>query len=139
MSFRPESLGATAPPAGVVDYRLARNAILTQFRKGRLSRLDVCDAQTELLRNATACGKPAPDQLPCPICESTGIVHVTYVFGSRLPASGRCISKGDAELARMNRSTTSYAAYVVEVCPDCRWNHLVRSFPLGRPSRAARS
>ena len=130
MSFRTESLGA-ARPAGVVDYRLARNSIIKEFRRGRLKRVDVCDAQPELLRNAAYCGRPAEE--PCPICAGQ-MVLVTYVFGSRLPASGRCIIKMD-ELAKLDRAPEERAAYVVEVCGDCSWNHLVRSFPVGRRRR----
>lgn len=128
MSFRPDSLGATTRPAGQVDYRLARNAIIKEFRRGRLTRLDVCDAQPELLRNAEHCGRPATE--PCPICEAE-MVLVTYVFGSRMPPSGRCITKID-DLAKLDRAAEERAAYVVEVCSGCAWNHLVRSFPLGR-------
>lgn len=134
MAFGPGSLpgAAAGAPAGVVDFRLARNAILAEYRKGRLSRIDVCDAQPELLRNAVHCGRPAPD--PCPICEAD-MVLVTYVFGSRLPASGRCVTSLE-ELAKLDRGTAEYAAYVVEVCDGCSWNHLVRSFPVGRRGRA---
>ena len=59
---------------------------------------------------------------------------VTYVFGSRLPASGRCISS-KGELAQLSRRTTELAAYVVEVCQECAWNHLARTFPVGRGRR----
>ena len=54
---------------------------------------------------------------------------MTYVFGSRLPASGRCITS-KAELARLAARTSPYAAYAVEVCTACRWNHLARSYLL---------
>jgi hypothetical protein len=129
MSFRPDAIGAAARPTGVVDYRLARNSIVKEFKRGRLTRLDVCDAQPELLRNAKHCGRPAPE--PCPICESQ-LVLVTYVFGNRLPPNGRCITKMK-ELATFERATIERAAYVVEVCGECAWNHLVRSYPIGRP------
>lgn len=112
----------------MVDFRLARNMVVSEFRKGRLSRLDVCDAHPELLRAARNVGEPATQH--CPICESGQLVFVTYVFGSRLPASGRCITSR-AELATLNRRSREVACYVVEVCPDCAWNHLARTFPLG--------
>ena len=131
MSFRPDAIGSAARPTGVVDYRLARNGIVKEFKRGRLTRLDVCDAQPELLRNAQHCGRPAAE--PCPICEGA-MVLVTYVFGSRLPASGRCITKLD-ELTKMDRAREERAAYVVEVCAECSWNHLVRSYPIGRRPR----
>src|SRR3981081_4152466 len=55
VSFRPEALRG-APPgvpvAGEITYRLARNAVGDQVRKGRLSRHDVCDAHTELFPSA---------------------------------------------------------------------------------------
>ena len=40
--------------------------------------------------------------MECPICEEDHIVLVTYAFGARLPASGRCITtKGElAKLAK---------------------------------------
>lgn len=128
MSFRPDAIGAAARPTGVVDYRLVRNSTVKEFKRGRLTKLDVCDAQPELLRNAKHCGRPA--QEPCPICEGD-LVLVTYVFGSRLPPSGRCITKLN-ELTKFDRAAEERAAYVVEVCPDCAWNHLVRSYPVGR-------
>ena len=114
---------------GQVDYRLARQHAVAEFRRGRLSRLDVCDAHPELLRNARELGEPITQR--CPICEDAQLVLVTYVFGPRLPASGRCISSKD-ELAKLGRRPTQLAAYVVEVCQECSWNHLARTFLLGR-------
>ena len=128
-TFRPAAIkGASASLPGQVDYRLARQHLVAEFRRGRLSRLDVCDAHPELLRNATQLGE-AINQ-PCPICEDNQLVLVTYVFGPRLPASGRCISSKQ-ELAKLGRGRQPLAAYVVEVCTDCSWNHLARTFVLG--------
>lgn len=130
MGFRPEALGGpgAGAHAGEIDYRLARNATISEFRKGRLSRLDVCDAQTELMRAATNIGEPT--SIDCPICEDATVVLVTYVFGARMPASGRAISS-KAELTKLAKAATELAAYVVEVCPECRWNHLARSGTVG--------
>jgi len=126
MSFRPDALrGApSTPPAGEISYRLARNAVIDQFRKGRLSRLDVCDAHPELLRAARGVGDRTTEV--CPICEETDLVHVSYAFGPGLPARGRLISS-PADLARTARGHDA-ACYVVEVCPECSWNHLARTF-----------
>jgi Family of unknown function (DUF5318) len=130
MSFNVSAIrGSAAGVPGQVDYRLARQHALAEFRRGRLSRLDLCDAHPELLRNALALGEAVAE--PCPICEGDELVLVTYVFGPRLPASGRCISSKD-ELAKLNRSSARLAAYVVEVCRQCSWNHLARTFLLGR-------
>ncbi len=131
MTFRPDVVrGAAGALSGIVDYRLTRNGVIKEFKKGRLTRLDVCDAHPELVRNARHCGSPTDD--PCPICESADdLVVVTYVFGARMPASGRCMLSA-AELARLQRGNQELAAYVVECCRACNWNHLLRSFPVGR-------
>ena len=55
---------------------------------------------------------------------------VTYVFGSRLPAHGRCVSSR-AEMAALDARADDLTAYVVEACVECRWHHLLRVLPLG--------
>ena len=112
---------------GEIDYRLERQRILAAYRSGAQSELAVCDAQGELLRNAEHCGSTTDE--PCPICIEQPLRHVTYVFGPRLPSGGRCITS-PAELARLSKRKSPYNAYVVEVCIDCGWNHLVRSYLL---------
>ena len=92
MSFRPEALRGSQPGApGQIDYRLSRRHVLAELRRGRLGRPDVCDAHPELMRAARHMGRPASET--CPICEETDVVHVTFAFGSRLPASGRCVAR----------------------------------------------
>lgn len=130
MSLGPDSLrGAVSGAApGEIDYRLARRHAVDEFRRGRLSRLDLCDAHPELLRAARNCGVATGED--CPICEAAQVVLVSFVFGPRLPAHGRCISER-RELAQLSRRREELACYVVEVCPECSWNHLNRSFPIG--------
>ena len=112
----------------MIDYRLARMSVVSEYRKGRLARHEVCDAHPELKRAAQSASEPT--EMECPICEEANIVLVTYAFGARLPASGRCItSKG--ELAKLAKGRSQLAAYVVEVCPACSWNHLAKTFLLG--------
>lgn len=136
MTFRPESLQArgagTAAGPGEVDYRLVRKHTLDEFRRGRLGRLDVCDAHPELLRAARNVGEARSEA--CPICEEPSLTLVSFAFGARLPAHGRCITTRK-ELAQLRRSTTESTCYVVEVCTGCSWNQLVRSFRLGAPTR----
>ena len=85
MGFRPGALDGlqTSPTGGQVEYLLARNSVIREFRKGRLSRLDVCDAHPELIRAASNLGRPIGEQ--CPICEESDLVEVTFVFGAKLP------------------------------------------------------
>lgn len=139
MSFRPETMrGAPGDGqvVGHIDYRLARNAVISEFRKGRLSRPDVCDAHPELLRAAANVGELSQED--CPICEGDKVRLVSYVFGSRLPPSGKCITSR-RELARLSRTTRDLACYVVEVCPTCSWNHLAQTFAIGGSAPSGRS
>ena len=137
VSFRPETVrgapGAAASP-GQVDYRLARNSVVKEFKRGRLSRLDVCDAHPELVRTANGMGSPA-DQ-PCPICEEPALRYVSYAFGPRLPPGGAAFAN-TAELDKLTRRAGDVACYVVEVCPACSWNHLARTYAAGRRRRAS--
>jgi hypothetical protein len=128
MSLRPEALrgaGEGAHVAGQVDYRLARNSIVSEFHKGRLSRLDICDAHPELLRAAINVGDESRED--CPICEEAKVRLVSYVFGSRLSPSGVCVTTRQ-EMIKLARTAKDMVCYVVEVCPSCSWNHLYRSF-----------
>lgn len=113
--------------AGQIDYRLARLNVLTAFRSGDLSTAQVCDAQSELSRNARHCGVAVDER--CPICDAEALRNVTYVFGPRLPSGGRCVTSL-AELNRLSRRQATYVAYVVEVCVECAWNHLIRCYAL---------
>ncbi len=126
MGFRPESVRAADGP-GEIDYRLARRAVLAEYRKGRLARHEVCDAHPELVRAARECGDPT--SLTCPVCEEVKVVLVSYVFGPRLPAFGRCITKR-GELQAIAKRPGNFSCYVIEVCPSCSWNHLARTFLL---------
>jgi len=125
------------PPAnssnseGHVDYRLARASVLADYRDGILDRSEVCDAHPELVRAAREVGRRAPGG--CPICARHRLVHVTYVFGPRLPKHGRCITLR-GELTRLAKRPGTHVAYAVEVCQACSWNHLVRRSTLERPT-----
>jgi hypothetical protein len=135
MSFRPAALrGAPsgADVAGDVDYRLARNMVVNEFHRGRLSRLDICDAHPELLRAAVNVGEESRED--CPICEEVKVRLVSYVFGNRCPPSGICVTSRQ-ELINLAKGGRGLTCYVVEVCPGCSWNHVARSFTV-RPPRS---
>jgi hypothetical protein len=137
MNFLPKAGPRGASPVrvlGNVDYRLARNVVVTEYRKGRLSRLDICDAHPELLRAAADAGEDSPED--CPICEEAKLRLVSYVFGPRLPASGRCVAS-KKELAKLARPGKDLACYVVEVCPGCAWNYLAQAFSLTAEAAAS--
>ena len=136
MSSRPELVPGTASPdalPGQVDYRLTRNTVLHQLRRGRLSREDVCDAHPDLLRVARSLGRDTGDA--CPVCEVGSVVHVSYAFGRNLSSGGFPFADG-TELAKLTRRAGQVACYVVEVCPACSWNHLVRTYAVAPRSGA---
>lgn len=112
---------------GEVDHRLARRRLLREFRTGRIGRNELCDAHPELVRAARNVGDRT--SIRCPVCERDDVVLVTYVFGPRLPAFGRCVTTR-AELQAITERVGEFTGYVVEVCPTCHWNHLARTFIL---------
>ena len=120
---------------GVVDHRLARRHLINEFRRGRLRQDQVCDAHPELIRAAGNVGTES--RTTCPICQKAKLRLVTYVFGSRLPPHGRCVSTAK-EMAALDRRADDLTAYVVEACIECRWHHLLRILPVGgRGARVA--
>jgi len=128
MGFTVNALRGGGERRGIVDHRLARRMLINQVRLGRLRRDEVCDAHPELIRAAANVGTET--QADCPICEETKLRIVTYVFGHRLPAHGRCVSTA-SELRKLgNQSGGEMTAYVVEACTMCRWHHLLRVWPL---------
>lgn len=114
----------------VTDYSLARRAVLQDLRAGRVTRAEVCDAQQELLRAARNYGEASTEA--CPVCDCDVVVEVSFVFGDRLARNnGRVVSAG--EIARF-MAIDGVRCYRVEVCLDCAWNHLRRSY-LGEAAR----
>ncbi|HUR78882.1 MAG TPA: DUF5318 family protein [Acidimicrobiales bacterium] len=128
MSTRSESVGQVAADrTAAVDFRLARNAVLTDYRAKRITREEICDAHPELIRAAKAGARTDEE---CPVCQTEDLIHVTYAFGPGLPARGRCVDNAK-EMRKLDQSGTELSCYVVEVCAACSWNHLVRRVPLG--------
>lgn len=121
---------------GQVEYRLQRDSAVREFNRGRLSRLDICDAHPELLRVARNLGRAT--EVDCPICLESKLVHVSFAFGPQLPAGGRALSS-NSELQALARSKDDVSFYVIEVCIDCSWNHLLRMFTAAAARRRRRS
>jgi hypothetical protein len=137
MAVKPVLRAADATPElqvlGDVDYRLARNAVVGEYKKGHLSRPEVCDAHPELMRAAIGMGEESRED--CPICEDVKLRLVSYVFGQRLPAGGRCVTSM-SDLAKLASTGRSLYCYVVEVCPSCAWNHVTHAYAVA--GRAAK-
>ena len=105
----------------------------------RSTRLDVCDAHPELLRAGRHLGEPS--RRDCPVCgarATCGSCRTSTATSSSTPTAAA--SANERELAKLGATYDEFACYVVEVCVDCRWNHLDRqSLPARPPCTAERS
>ena len=79
---------------------------------------------------ATAEVVPLRPTRPCPICKKPELSHLNYVFGDELGQySGRIKSR--TEIEQMAHEHGEIRIYVLEVCRNCAWNHLVESYVVG--------
>ena len=115
--------------AATIDYRMSKRALLRQLHRGLVSRMDVCDAHPELVRAAKHIGERAREE--CPVCESEELRLVLYTYGKGLKRSNGW-PRRSTELRELRQSVDEFMCYIVEVCLDCSWNYLVRSFATGR-------
>ena len=113
-----------------VDYALQRRHTLQALRRPErtLDGADVCDADPLLVRAALHHGEESDAH--CPTCPAKRLLNLNYVFGEQLGQySGRI--KSTAELEEMQSEFGEFKVCVVEVCPDCGWNHMIASYLLG--------
>ncbi|MFN2586627.1 MAG: DUF5318 family protein [Actinomycetota bacterium] len=119
------------PPSGpFVDYSLARRSTIAGLRRGALDTSDVCDAHPELMRAAKNIGEEAGKV--CPVCSHDSLRLVRYVYGEDLRRNNGRVVYPDEWLRELAREHDQFTCYVVEVCVDCSWNHLIRSYLAGR-------
>jgi Family of unknown function (DUF5318) len=111
-----------------VSYSLQRRATLLALRRGGTSQSEVCDAHPYLLRAARFHGEPT--RRDCPVCGRVPLTLLRYVYSDELGQySGRL--RTAREVVSMSRDYGRLSVYVVEVCTECGWNHLVASFEVG--------
>ncbi len=135
---RPRTLVTVRLQRQIVDYALRRRSLLAEVYAGRTGTSDVCDAHPYLLRAAKYHGKKS--QVKCPICRKEQLTLVSWVFGEHLgQVSGS--ARTAEELVLLAVRYDEFAVHVVEVCPTCSWNHLVKSYMLGavRPPKGSRT
>jgi Family of unknown function (DUF5318) len=109
----------------VIDYTLAKRALLRDTQAGLQSVTDICDAHPELMRAAQHVGEPTRND--CPVCGKDKLVLLAYVYGDRLKQDNGRVWSIDMGL-RMAAAHPGSCCYVVEVCRNCRWNHLREAF-----------
>ena len=110
---------------GVVDYTLAKRALLRNARRGILSTFELCDAHPELMRAARHVGEPA--SRACPVCDRHDLTLLAYVYADDLRQNNGRVWDLPSAL-RMTASHRDATCYVVEVCTSCQWNHLTEAF-----------
>ncbi len=108
-----------------VDYTLRKRSVLRDFRVGRLSRYDVCDAHPEMQRIAKNVGEKTRSD--CPICGKEKLRLLNFVFGDELGNDNGRVFPTKAIFNGLREKYPSFTCYVVEVCIECNWNQLIRS------------
>ena len=114
---------------GVIDYTLAKRALLRDTQRGLLSVTDICDAHPELMRAAKYVGEPT--KRDCPVCGKEKLVLLAYVYGDSLKHDSGRVWSVDTGL-RLTVANPGASCYVVEVCRSCQWNHLHETFTARR-------
>jgi hypothetical protein len=110
---------------GVIDYTLAKRALLRDARRGLLSIEDLCDAHPELMRAAKHVGEPSKND--CPVCAKEKLVLLAYVYGDGLKQHNGRVWSVETGL-KLTAAHAGASCYVVEVCCGCQWNHLSEAF-----------
>jgi len=110
---------------GVVNFTLAKRALIREYRRGLISRLDICDAHPELMRAAKNVGEET--RADCPVCDTPGLRRLAYVYADELKRDNGRVWSLDEAIAVTARCRSG-TCYVVEVCTDCSWNHLAEAF-----------
>lgn len=125
----PEKVDDPTAPRRVIDHTLQRRSALAALVLTATGASDHLDPHPYLLRAARNHGISAQER--CPWCRKEDTLkYLNYVYGDELgPYSGRL--RTATELRAMAFEHGQFRVYVVEVCADCGWNHLVRSYVLG--------
>lgn len=124
----PEDVADPRAPRHQVDHSINRRRALSQLFLTATGASDALDPHPDLVRAAKHHGVSAAQ--PCPWCRSRELVHLRYVYSDELgPFSGRL--KTERELDQMAHQFGFLDVYLVEVCVDCGWNHLLVTYTLG--------
>lgn len=111
--------------ATTVDYTLRKRSVLRDYRTGRISVYDVCDAHPEIRRIARNVGEDT--RAVCPICRRENLRLLNFVYGDELAYDNGRVFPSRTIFNGLREKYRTFTCYVVEVCVGCSWNHLVRS------------
>src|SRR5918999_1739085 len=134
MTTAGRSFDPTRPPSPprspTVDYSLARRASLAAVRRGAPGAPPRRGPPPGAVRAAKNIGEPIDAR--CPICSHDTLKWVRYVYGDELKSNNGRVVYPAEWLAELASAHDQFTCYVVEVCIDCAWNHLIRSYLAGR-------
>ena len=89
-----------------------------------MSRETICDADFLLVTAGHYHGEPA--ECPCPVCGGDNLRIVLWVYGEQIGrASGS--ARNEEEIGKLVDNGRECTVHTVEVCPDCKWNHLLKA------------
>lgn len=107
-----------------ISHRLARGQVLRNFREGLVPRGAICDADFLLVTAGRYHGRAA--DYVCPVCGGDQLRIVRWVYGEEIGrASGS--ARSEEEISRLVADGRQCTVHTVEVCPECRWNHLLNA------------
>lgn len=106
-----------------VSYEWERAQHLRDFQAGRLGRDELCDA--DFLLRAAAEHHGVDMHKACPIC-GQGLRLTHWVYGDALGRRSGS-ARREREIADIAAEGLEFTVHDVEVCPACRWNHLLRA------------
>jgi hypothetical protein len=113
-----------------VDYSLQRRRTLAELQ-GALRTMvshEALEADPLLIRAALHHG--CLTRRRCPVGDCGRLITINYTFGDQLGQYSGRIKSAD-ELVEMENEFGEFTVYVVEVCQDCGWNHVIESYVLG--------
>lgn len=92
--------------------------------EGLVPRAAICDADFLLVTAGKYHGEPAGYE--CPVCKGDNLRTVLWVYGEQIgKASGS--ARNEEEIEKLVENGRECTVHTVEVCPDCKWNHLLKA------------
>ncbi|MFW8623682.1 DUF5318 family protein [Corynebacterium glutamicum] len=107
-----------------ISHQLARRQTLRQFRAGLVQKDTICDAEFILVTASKYHGHLA--DYPCPICGSEDLRVVLWVYGDEIGRAAGS-ARSEEEIEQLVKNGRQATVHTVEVCPTCKWNHLLKA------------
>lgn len=114
----------------VVSHEWERAQHVRELRDGLARREELCDA--DFLLRAAARHHGVDSQRQCPVCEET-LRLTRWVYGEQLGRRAGS-ARSTAEISEFLDEVPEFTVHLVEVCPHCRWNHLLTTATAYRPA-----